>query len=85
VGSRAGRDDVEKRKILTLPGLEIRPIDCPARSQSPLYRLLSEGNIYKIIFGKTQDKRQFGRLRYRWEDEIKTDIRGTGIVYESVD
>jgi hypothetical protein len=41
VDTRAGLDDVEKRKLLTLPGLEIRPLglytDCaipaPLRSQ----------------------------------------------------
>jgi hypothetical protein len=35
---RAGLDDVEKRKFLTLPGLELRPLGRPAHSQS-LYRL----------------------------------------------
>jgi hypothetical protein len=35
---RAGLDDVEKRKFLTVPGLELRPFSRPARSQS-LYRL----------------------------------------------
>jgi hypothetical protein len=34
----AGLDDVEKWKFLTLPGLELRPLRRPARSQS-LYRL----------------------------------------------
>jgi hypothetical protein len=34
----AGLDDVEKRKFLTLPGLELRTLGRPARSQS-LYRL----------------------------------------------
>jgi hypothetical protein len=38
VGPRAGLDDVEKRKFLTLPRLELRPLGRPARSQS-LYRL----------------------------------------------
>jgi hypothetical protein len=38
VGPRAGLDDVKKKKFLTLPGLELRPLDRPARSQS-LYRL----------------------------------------------
>jgi hypothetical protein len=38
VGHTAGLDDVEKRKFLTLPGLELRPLGRPARSQS-LYRL----------------------------------------------
>jgi hypothetical protein len=35
---RVGLDDVEKRKFLTLAGLELRPLGCPARSQL-LYRL----------------------------------------------
>jgi hypothetical protein len=36
VGPRAGLDEVEKRKFLTLPGLELRPLGFPARSQSIL-------------------------------------------------
>jgi hypothetical protein len=38
VGQRNGLDDVKKRKILPPPGLEIRPLGHPARSQS-LYRV----------------------------------------------
>jgi hypothetical protein len=38
VGPRAGLDTVEKRKMFTLAGLELRPLVRPARSQS-LYRL----------------------------------------------
>jgi hypothetical protein len=38
VGPRAGLDDMEKGKYLPLPGLELRPLGHPARSQS-LYRL----------------------------------------------
>jgi hypothetical protein len=34
VGPIAGLDDMEKRKFLTLPGLELRPLGRPARSQS---------------------------------------------------
>jgi hypothetical protein len=33
VGPRAGLDNVEKRKFLTIPGLEIRPLGHAARSQ----------------------------------------------------
>jgi hypothetical protein len=32
VGPKAGLNDVEKGKFLTLPGLEIRPLGRPARS-----------------------------------------------------
>jgi hypothetical protein len=38
VDPRASLDDVEKRKFLNLPGLELRPLSRPACSQ-PLYRL----------------------------------------------
>jgi hypothetical protein len=34
VDLRAGLDDVEKREFLILPGLELRPFDRPARSQT---------------------------------------------------
>jgi hypothetical protein len=42
VDPRAGLDDVEKRKFLSIPGLEHRPLDRPSRSQS-LYRLRYPG------------------------------------------
>jgi hypothetical protein len=38
MGTRAGLDKVEKRKFLTLPELELRPLGRPAGNQS-LYRL----------------------------------------------
>jgi hypothetical protein len=44
MGSRASLDDVEKRKFLTLPGLELRPLGRLARSQS-LYRLRYPGSL----------------------------------------
>jgi hypothetical protein len=43
VGTRAGLDDAEKRKFLALPGLELRLLGRPARSQS-LYRLRYPGS-----------------------------------------
>jgi hypothetical protein len=33
VGPRTGLDDVEKRKFLILPGVELRPLGLPAHSQ----------------------------------------------------
>jgi hypothetical protein len=44
VGPRANLDDVEKRKFLILPGLELRTLGRPARSQS-LYRLRYPGSL----------------------------------------
>jgi hypothetical protein len=43
MGRRAGLDEVEKRKFLTLSGLEFRPFGRPARSQS-LYQLRYPGS-----------------------------------------
>jgi hypothetical protein len=43
VGRRAGLDNLEKRKFLTLPRLELRLLGRPARSQS-LYRLHYPGS-----------------------------------------
>jgi hypothetical protein len=43
VGPRAGLDDVEKIKFLTLQRLELRPLGRPFRNQS-LYRLRYPGS-----------------------------------------
>jgi hypothetical protein len=45
VGLRVGPDDVEKRKFLTLRGLELRLLGRPARSLS-LYRLSYPSSSY---------------------------------------
>jgi hypothetical protein len=49
VGPRAGLDDVEKRKFLPLPGLELRFLGPPARSQS-LYQLRYPGYYYYYYY-----------------------------------
>jgi hypothetical protein len=43
MGPTAGLDDMEKRKLLTLPGLDLRPLGCPGHSQS-FYRLRYPGS-----------------------------------------
>jgi hypothetical protein len=43
VDPRAGLDDVEKKKFLTLPELKLRPLGRSARSQS-LYRVTYPGS-----------------------------------------
>jgi hypothetical protein len=49
VDTRAGLEGVEKRTFLTLPGLELRSLGRPARSQS-LYRLRHPGSLHKYIY-----------------------------------
>jgi hypothetical protein len=48
VGPRAGLDDVENRKFLTLSGLEFQPLVHPARRQS-LYRLPFPGSVVMTV------------------------------------
>jgi hypothetical protein len=35
--------------------------------------------VYRILVGKPEGKRPLGRLRRRWEDNIKLDLREIGI------
>jgi hypothetical protein len=55
MGTRAGLDDMEKGKFLTLLGLELQNLGSPARNQS-LYRLRYPGSlrvqctVLKLIF-----------------------------------
>jgi hypothetical protein len=37
-----------------------------------------KGNAYRISVGKPEGKRQLGRPRYRWVDNIKMDLRDIG-------
>jgi hypothetical protein len=48
VGPRTGLDDVERRKILLLPGLELRSLGITARSQS-LHRLCYIGSPEQFV------------------------------------
>jgi hypothetical protein len=40
---------------------------------------MEEGrNVYRVLVGKPEGKRPFGRLRCRWDDGIKIDLREIG-------
>jgi len=44
-----------------------------------LYRgLVSNGCIYRVLVGKPEGKRPFGRPRRRWQDNIKMDLQEVG-------
>jgi transcription termination factor 2 len=41
---------------------------------------MEEGRgIYSVLVGRPEDKRPLGKLRRRWEDNIKIDLREIGI------
>jgi hypothetical protein len=58
VGSWTGLDDVERIKILPLPGLGLRPLGRPARSQS-LYRLRCPRSKTLCIHAETKHARKY--------------------------
>jgi hypothetical protein len=40
---------------------------------------MEEGRkVYRVLVEKPEGKRPLGRLRYRWEDGIRMDLRETG-------
>jgi hypothetical protein len=34
--------------------------------------------VYRVLVGKLEEKRQFGRPKYRWEDNIKMNLQEVG-------
>jgi hypothetical protein len=36
--------------------------------------------VYKVLVGRPEGKRTLGRPRRRWEDNIKMNLRKTGII-----
>jgi hypothetical protein len=36
-------------------------------------------SAYKVLVGKLEGKRQLGKPRHRWEDNIKMDLREIGV------
>jgi hypothetical protein len=46
-------------------------------------RMGEEICVYRVLVGRPEGKRPLGRPRCRWEDNIKTDLRETGIDEEN--
>jgi hypothetical protein len=41
-------------------------------------RIRAKRNVYRILVGKPEGKRQRGKPRRRWEDNIRMDLREIG-------
>jgi hypothetical protein len=41
-------------------------------------RMGEERKVYKVLVGKPEGKRPLGKLRHRWEDGIRMDLREVG-------
>jgi hypothetical protein len=37
-----------------------------------------ERKVYRVLVGKPKEKRPLGRLRHRWEDGIRIDLKEIG-------
>jgi hypothetical protein len=40
--------------------------------------MVEERNVYRVLMGKPEEKRQLGRPRRRWDDGIRKDLREIG-------
>ena len=44
---------------------------------------MEEGSgVYRVLVGKFEGKRPLGRLRRRWEDNIRKNLQEVGLGYE---
>jgi hypothetical protein len=41
-------------------------------------RIGEERRVHTVLVGKPEEKRPLGRLRHRWEDNIKMDLQEVG-------
>ena len=41
-------------------------------------RIEERRGVYRVLVGKSEGKRSFGRPRRRWKDNIKTDLQEEG-------
>jgi hypothetical protein len=37
-----------------------------------------KSGVHRMLVGKPEGERPFGRLRRRWEDNVKMDVQGVG-------
>jgi hypothetical protein len=69
MGPRAGIDDVKKRQVFILPGLELRLLESPDRSQAP-YWLRYRGSYPGIIVTENWHK-----FLYQVYSQIRRETR----------
>jgi hypothetical protein len=43
-----------------------------------VWRMGERRGVFRVLVGKSEGKRQLGRPRRRWEDNIKMDLREVG-------
>ena len=53
----------------------VRVIKLKMRRAGHVTRMGERRGVYRVLMEKTEEKRQFGRSRRRWEDNIKMDLQ----------
>ena len=48
------------------------------RWAGPVARMVEKRGVYRVLVGKPEGKRLLGRLRRRWDDNIKMDLQEVG-------
>jgi len=48
------------------------------RWEGDVARMGKRRDVYRVLVGKPEEKRPFGRPRLRWEDNIKMDLQKVG-------
>jgi hypothetical protein len=62
----------------TTPQILLRRSNQGEWGERDMWHAWEERNVYKVFMGKPEGKRPLGRLRRRWEDGVRMDIREIG-------
>jgi hypothetical protein len=68
----------ELHNFYSCPGIIRRIKSRRMRWAAHVALMREEKYVYKVLVGKPEGKRPFGRLRRRWEDGIRMDLRKAG-------
>jgi hypothetical protein len=72
-------DNEELHDLYSSPGISIRMITSRRmRWVGHVARMREKRNAYMLLVGKPEGKRPLGRPRYRWVDNIKTNLLEIG-------
>jgi hypothetical protein len=76
----------EEHRVRVFENRVLRRIFGPKREEDGSWRKLHNDGVhggvrgvYRFLVGRPESKRPLGRPRHRWEDNIKLDIKETGI------
>ena len=67
----------ELNDLYCLPNV-VQVIKSRMRWAGHVARMWKRSSVYRILVGKPEGKRQLGRPRHRWEDNIKMNLQEVG-------